>query len=102
MTVYLINKPARSEVSIHKVYENTQANKPAEVILLTDVCAGEEDQDAYDISRLQKTDMDPLGATFVPRRDRPLRSECRSFRHRDRWGWEGSGRVVGVAGWLSW
>ena len=42
------------------------------------VFAGEEDQDAYDISRLQKTDLDPLGATFVPRRDRPLRSEHHS------------------------
>lgn len=36
--------------------------------------AGEEDQDAYDISRLQKSEMDPLGATFVSRRDRPLRN----------------------------
>nr|KAG5712241.1 hypothetical protein BaRGS_014591 [Batillaria attramentaria] len=37
--------------------------------------AGEEDQDAYDISRLQKTDLDPLNAFDAPRyRERPLRS----------------------------
>ncbi|KAK7504632.1 hypothetical protein BaRGS_00004118 [Batillaria attramentaria] len=37
--------------------------------------AGEEDQDAYDISRLQKTDLDPLNAFDAPRyRERPLRN----------------------------
>ncbi|KAL8590527.1 hypothetical protein ACOMHN_010963 [Nucella lapillus] len=36
--------------------------------------AGEEDQDAYDMSRLQKTDLDPLGVNYVSRRDRPLRN----------------------------
>ena len=42
-------------------------------------CTGEEDQDAYDISRLQKTELDPLGANYVPRRNGNLQSKQLSF-----------------------